>query len=101
MKDIRYVIVHAPGPAWQAGVPMFEQAGLDEHVAHYRQLHAQHKLMAGGPFLDAAGGGMMVSAPGVAEQELVAFVQADPCVRSGLLTAVVRPWLLGLKPQHE
>ncbi len=97
MKDVRCVIVHAPGPAWQAGKSMFEQPGLDRHVAHYRQWLEQGRLMAGGPFLDAQGGGMMVPQPGVDEDELRAFAAADPAVQSGLLTVTVRPWLLGMK----
>ena len=96
-KDIRHVIVHRPGPNWVAGKSLFEQAGVQEHVGHFRQLLADGKLALGGPFLDAAGGGMMIPEPGVSEQELIEFAQADPAVRSGLLTAEVRPWMIGLK----
>jgi len=96
MKPPRYVVVHAPGPAWQAGVPAFEQHGLQAHVAHYAQLLAQGKLLMGGPFLDAASGGIMIAQPGVSAQELRQFADADPAVLSGLLTADVRPWLVGL-----
>ena len=52
MQDIRFVVIHRPGPQWDAGKPIFEQAGLAEHIAHYRQWLQQGKLMAGGPFLD-------------------------------------------------
>ncbi len=40
MRDVRYVVVHHPGPNWQPGVPVFEQPVLRQHVAHYRQLLA-------------------------------------------------------------
>jgi uncharacterized protein YciI len=97
MKDIRYVIVHSPGPNWMPGKSMFEQVGLQEHVEHYRKLLDAGKLVLGGPHLDAHGGGMMVPEAGVPEEELRAFAQADPSVKSGLLVATVRPWLVGLK----
>lgn len=97
MKDIRFVIVHSPGPKWEPGKSMFEQDGLQAHVDHYRQLFADGKLALGGPFMDASGGGMMIPMPGVSQQELEAFAQADPSVRSGLLKAEVRPWLVGMQ----
>lgn len=97
MKDIRYVIFHTPGPAWVPGKSLFEQVGVQEHVDHYRTLHAEGKLALGGPHLDADGGGMMVPQAGLAEQEIHDFAQADPAVRSGLLIARVRPWLIGMK----
>lgn len=97
MKEPRYVIFHSPGPAWQPGKSLFEQDGVLEHVNHYRQLHGEGRLCMGGPFLDGAGGGMMISEEGVSEQALFAFAQADPAVKSGLLVAELRPWLVGMK----
>jgi uncharacterized protein YciI len=97
MQDVRYLVVHKPGPAWQAGKPIFEQEGLRDHIAHFRQWLEQGKLELGGPFLDEAAGGMMVPTAGVPEEEIVAFVQADPAVHAGLLTVEVRPWLIGMK----
>ena len=94
---IRLVVIHGAGPAWQAGLPLFEQPGVREHVAHYRQLLTEGKLGFGGPFLDEQGGGMMISAPGVDAAEIAAFAAADPAVRSGLLTATVRPWMVGMQ----
>lgn len=96
MEPSQFVVVHAPGPAWKAGVPAFEQEGLQRHVAHYAVLLEQGKLVMGGPFLDARSGGMMIAAPGVPEQELAVFAATDPAVKSGLLTFEVRPWLAGL-----
>lgn len=96
MPDIRYVVFHAPGPRWQAGLGPFEQPGLQAHVDHYRTLLADGRLALGGPHLDARGGGMMVGAAGVGEAELAAFAAADPAVADGLLLAEVRPWLIGM-----
>jgi len=98
MKDLRFVVVHAPGPNWQPDVPLFEQDGVAAHVSHYRELLEAGKLALGGPFLDAAAGGMMIPAPGLTEAEIVAFAHADPAVRSGLLRVDVRPWFVGMKP---
>ena len=87
MKDIRYVVIHTPGPAWKAGVPLFEQG----------------KLVLGGPCLDAvdaAGGaavGMMIPESGLSQAEISEFANADPSVASGLLRADVRAWLVGMK----
>ncbi len=97
MKPTQYVVVHSPGPAWKADVPVFEQEGLRLHVAHYATLHAAGKLVMGGPFLDVASGGMMIAAPNVEEEELRSFAAADPAVASGLLAFEVRPWLVGMR----
>ena len=97
MKPSHFVVVHMPGPRWKAGVALFEQDGLDLHVAHYRTLLAADKLLIGGPFLDERSGGFMIAAPGVDEVELRAFAADDPAVRSGLLTFELRPWLAGMQ----
>ena len=96
MKPSQFVVVHSTGPSWKAGVPAFEQDGLQLHVAHYAELLKQGKLVMGGPFLDAKSGGIMIADPGVSEEELRRFAAADPAVKSGLLTFEVRPWLVGL-----
>lgn len=95
-RDVRYVVLHSPGPAWHPGKSLFEQQGVREHVEHYRKLLAQGKLLLGGPHLDAKGGGMMIPAAGVAEAEIRHFASEDPAVKSGLLLVEVRPWLVGM-----
>ncbi len=97
MQDIRYVIIHRPGPQWVAGKSMFEQPGLEHHLAHYRHLHDAGKLLAGGPFLDGYAAGMMIPEPGLSEHVIVEIAQADPAVLAGLLIAEVHPWLVGMK----
>ena len=96
MKDIRYVVLHKPGPAWLPGKTLFEQPGVREHVEHYRTLWSEGKLLLGGPHIDAKGGGMMIPTPGVTEDEMRRFANDDPAVKSGLLRAEVRPWLIGM-----
>lgn len=96
-RDVRFIVVHKPGPAWLRDRSPFEQPGMQDHVAHYRQWQAQGRLTLGGPFLDGAAGGMMVPEPGLSEAEVQAFAQADPAVKSGVLTFEVRPWLIGMR----
>ena len=60
------------------------------------KLQQAGKLALGGPFLDAGGGGMMIPEAGLSEQELTEFAQADPSVKSGLVKAEVRPWMIGM-----
>jgi uncharacterized protein YciI len=91
------VVLHLPGPAWKPGVPAFAQAGIERHVEHYRRLVSEGKLEAGGPFLDEAGGGMMIASEGVDVHELELFAAADPCVQGGLLTIAIRTWLVGME----
>mgnify|MGYP001255330979 CR=1 FL=1 len=97
MKDVRYVVIHSAGPRWEPGKSFFQQPGLELHIAHYRQLLEQGKLLAGGPFPQGPAGGMMIPEPGVSEQEITEFANADPAVKSGLLNVEIRPWLVGMK----
>jgi uncharacterized protein YciI len=97
MRDIRYLVLHTPGPQWQPGRSLFEQEGVQEHVTHFRKLLAEGKLSLGGPFLDEFAGGMMIPTEGLSEAEITAFANADPAVASGLLRVAVRPWLVGMK----
>lgn len=96
MQDVRYVVFHRPGPAWETGKTLFEQPGVREHVAHYRQWLQAGKLEIGGPHPDSAGGGMMIPTAGVSEDEVRRFASEDPAVRAGILLAEVRPWLIGM-----
>jgi len=96
-KDVRFVVVHHPGPKWLADVPLFQQDGLQAHIDHYRTMFADGKLALGGPFLDPGAVGMMIPEPGVTREEMEAYAAADPSVHAGLLTFEVREWLVGMK----
>ena len=98
-RDVRYVVMHTPGPRWEAGKGMFDQPGIRDHVEHYRKWLQAGKLDLGGPHLDARGGGMMIPVAGLALDEITKFAEEDPAVKSGLLVAVVRPWLIGMRKQ--
>ncbi|RVT83617.1 YciI family protein [Inhella crocodyli] len=96
-QDLRFVVVHAPGPGWDSTKSVFEQPGLQAHIEHYRQWQLQGKLELGGPFMDGATGGMMLPVAGVPEAEVRRFAAEDPAVKAGLLRAEVRPWLIGMR----
>ncbi len=96
-RDVRYVVQHSPGPQWDKSKSSFEQAGMQGHIDHYRKLLQEGKLDLGGPFMDAGGGGMMIPAAGIGEDEIKKFAQDDPVVKSGVLRAEVRPWLIGMR----
>ena len=42
--DVRYIILHKPGPAWQLGIDFREQPGVREHVEHYGAMHTRDCL---------------------------------------------------------
>lgn len=48
----------------------------DDHVAHLKQLHADGKLVAAGPYEDLTGGAILLNAEDQAAAE--ALVAADP-----------------------
>jgi uncharacterized protein YciI len=89
-----FVIVQTPGPRWQLDRPFHEQHGIIEHVEYLANYLDQGKLVMGGPFLDDAGGIVVLRTRNIEEAESIA--QHDPAVRSGVLIAHVRPWLLVL-----
>jgi hypothetical protein len=38
MPDRCLVVFHSPGPAWEPGLPLLQQVGVQGHRAHYAQL---------------------------------------------------------------
>ena len=97
MPEHRDVVLHSPGPAWKRGVNFREQPGVQAHVAYFHQLFDENKLRLGGPFLLPDSGGMMVTTKGVDYDALVAFVEADPAIQSGLLLFDWNPWFTAME----
>lgn len=97
MTERCLVVFHVPGPGWEPGLPLVQQVGVQEHRVHYAKLMAEGKLLMGGPFTDAAGGGMMICKPEVDEDMLRTHALADPAVESGLLQFEIRSWVPALK----
>jgi uncharacterized protein YciI len=88
----QFVLFHRPGAAWRAGVPFLEQAGLQGHVDHFKRYAQEGWLLAGGPFVDDACGGMVMFRPHITRDQAIEAAQSDPTVKSGLLEFELRPW---------
>jgi uncharacterized protein YciI len=91
---IYFVIFHTPGPQWDKTKSFRQQPGVMKHVEYMSQFLESKKLVMGGPFLDDSGGMMILEAKDVQEAQKIA--QDDPTVKSGLLVANVKPWMVAM-----
>jgi|tagenome__1003787_1003787.scaffolds.fasta_scaffold20457562_3 uncharacterized protein YciI len=89
------LIEHSPGPHWVAGLDLREQPGVEHHLATMRGWLESGRLIMGGPFLDAGGGGAAVVRFDSVEAAQ-ASADADRAVVDGLLLARARPWYVPL-----
>jgi uncharacterized protein YciI len=89
------IIAHLPGPRWSPGRPASEQTGIHRHLETLGAWLEDGRLVAAGPFLDDAGGGLAIVAFD-SEEEALAAALADPAVSAGLVVPTVRPWLPGV-----
>jgi uncharacterized protein YciI len=86
-----FVLFHHPGPKWDPGKGFQDQPGVIHHVHYMAGFFGRGELVMGGPFLDNSGGMMVFN---VADIEAArAIAQADPEVKSGLLSVTVKPWM--------
>ena len=86
------VLFHSPGPKWEQGVPFNEQQGVMEHVKYMSRQLEDGMLLIGGPFLDNSGGMMICTTSDL--EKAKAMAEADPTVKSGLLTVQVKKWMV-------
>ena len=86
-----FVLMHSPGPAWDHGKSFRDQPGVDAHVGYMSGFADKGQIVLGGPFLDNSGGMMVFDVASLEAAQAIAA--ADPTVKSGLLTVVVKPWL--------
>jgi ketosteroid isomerase-like protein/uncharacterized protein YciI len=84
-----FVILYEPGPAWLAGKPMAEQ-NLAPHRDYIELLASQGRVLTGGPFIDEAGGMLVVRAG--TEATAAAILSGDPGVSSGILTGNIKAY---------
>ena len=89
-----FVLTHGPGPLWDHAKGFRDQSGIPQHVGYWSGYADKGQIVLGGPFLDNSGG-MMILDVGAAD-EAHAAAEADPAVKSGLLTVTVKPWLAAL-----
>ncbi len=85
------LVVYRPGPGWIVGKPVTEQP-LEQHGRYMLSLYVRGALKLAGPFLDDAGGAVVLEAEN--EVEAKAMVSLDPAVVSQVFVAEVHPWRL-------
>ena len=90
-----FAIIHAPGEAWEEGVPFREQPLVMLHVQYMMGLLEAGSLVVGGPFLDDSGGMAVVRASDLEAARKLA--SEDPSVGAGLLTFQLKPWMIAMR----
>jgi uncharacterized protein YciI len=88
---ITYLVVYRPGPGWISGKPI-EQQPLKEHAAYMLSLYERGALRFAGPFLDNAGGAVVLEADN--EERAKAMIADDPAVVSRVFVGELHPWRL-------
>lgn len=66
-------------------------ATVRDHCAHLGRLDAAGRLIAAGPFIDSADGGMIIGSFANIE-DAEKFTKADPFVQGGYSVGRIRPW---------
>ena len=90
-----FVLTHSPGPLWDHAKGFRDQPGLEQHLGYMSGYADKGRIVMGGPFLDNSGGMMIFDVPTIDDARAIA--QADPTVKSGLLTVTVKPWLAAIR----
>jgi uncharacterized protein YciI len=92
----RFVIFHRPGPLWKPQVSALEQHGVAAHFEYLQTAFEAGKIEKAGPFPVGSGGGMIIMRADTTEADARLLIDGDPGVKSGLILAEVRPWLITL-----
>ena len=115
-QDIRYVVIHFAGPAWDESKSMFaqdyimvnpnDQASKNTHVEHYKTLMQAKQLDLGGPFMVefAKVGekvGMMIPEKTMSQEQIAGFASQDPAVLAGILDFEIVPWWIAMQSKAQ
>ena len=101
MATVYFAVTRERGPAWDAGRPMRDQPGWDEHAAFMDALAEEGFVVLGGPLGDGEREFLHIVAA-ESEEAIRARLAADPWTGTDQLrTARIAPWeiLLG-EPRH-
>ena len=88
-----FVVIYSPGANWDHNKSTQELIG--EHAQYLQSLFDQNKVVMAGPFSDDSGGVAILQVD--SENEARKVVENDPCVRSRVINADLRPWKVFLK----
>jgi uncharacterized protein YciI len=88
LGQLYYMIVFRPGPNWIKGKPYTQQALLP-HGRYLQSLYERQMIVLAGPFMDDAGGFVILDCPSEAEAQAIAA--AEPATRSGIFVNEVHP----------
>ncbi|MFO0972302.1 MAG: YciI family protein [Phycisphaerae bacterium] len=97
LRDGEYLVVRLmPGPRWDPNKPRDQQPHIAEHRAYMQSLLADGRMTIGGPFVDDLGGLGVFDAS--AARQVRGWIDADPCVRAGVMRYDLRHWRAAVRP---
>ncbi len=95
-----YVYLLRPVRAGLAQAPsQDEERILEAHFDRLKEALADRRLILAGPCLDGAFGIVVFRAS--SEMEAAAFMEGDPAVREGLMTATLHPFRVSLFEEED
>lgn len=86
-----YAVTLLPGDKWVKGTHYLKQPGAMEHGSYWNSRTGTGELVSMG-LLDDGLGGVMALVQGESLDSVKALIANDPCVKSGLFKADVKPW---------
>ncbi|HTT45732.1 MAG TPA: hypothetical protein VMH38_06945 [Thermoplasmata archaeon] len=90
-----FAVINEQGPKWDPSRPMREQSGWKEHAAFMNALVDDHTVVLGGPLRTGPRHRAMLILRADNEKALLARLEQDPWMRSGVLTmGELLPWEL-------
>jgi hypothetical protein len=89
-----FVVERRSGPEWDAGRPLEEQAGWDEHAAFMDGLVETEFVVLGGPLADEQR--VILAVQAESEVEVRETLARDPWNGSHLVVEAVEPWTIRL-----
>lgn len=86
-----YAVTLSPGDKWVKGTHLLKQPGIMEHATYWNSRTGTGELVTMG-LLDDGMGGALALVQGESLESVKALIANDPCVKSGLFKADIKPW---------